>query len=81
MNIILLKHGTKYNADDVNKIYIALSPYTSAKFYCFTEDKNKLHKREDGVWIMPHPDKDNEQLSSQNPYKRSQVKQEEVEEI
>ena len=42
MNIILLKHGIKYSAEDVNKIYVSLSPYTSAKFYCFTEDKTDV---------------------------------------
>ena len=38
MNIILLKHGTKYTADDVNKIYISLSAYTSAKFYKYIHE-------------------------------------------
>lgn len=42
MNIILLKHGTKYNANDVNKIYYSLKDYTSANFYCFTEDKTDV---------------------------------------
>ena len=42
MNIILLKHGTKYSADDVNKIYHSLKDYTSANFYCFTEDKKEI---------------------------------------
>ena len=42
MNIILLKHGTKYCAEDVNKIYHSLKNYTSANFYCFTEDKTNV---------------------------------------
>jgi len=42
MNIILLKHGTKYGADDVNKIYHSLKDYTSANFYCFTENKKDV---------------------------------------
>ena len=42
MNIILLKHGTKYSADNVNEIYDSLKDYTSANFYCFTEDKKDV---------------------------------------
>ena len=53
MNIILLKHGTKYSADDVNKIYISLSAYTSAKFYCFTEDRTDVMI--DCIDIPPKP--------------------------
>ena len=38
MNIILLKHGKKYSAADVNRQALSLRKYTNEKIYCFTED-------------------------------------------
>ena len=38
MNIILLKHGKKYSAADVNRPALSLRKYTNEKIYCFTED-------------------------------------------
>lgn len=38
MNIILLKHGTKYTAEDVNKQAVAIKKFTHHKIFCFTED-------------------------------------------
>lgn len=42
MNIVLLKHGDKYSADDVNRQaerIIKVSKGTNNKIYCFTEDR------------------------------------------
>lgn len=38
MNVILLKHGTKYTAEDVNLQAQALQKYTQHKIFCFTEN-------------------------------------------
>ena len=38
MNIILLKHGTKYFADDVNFQAKVLKKFTNYDIFCFTED-------------------------------------------
>ena len=38
MNIILLKHGNKYSADDVNKQAQSLKKFTDYNIFCFTED-------------------------------------------
>ena len=42
MNIILLKHGTKYSATDVNRQALSLQKYTNEKIYCFTEDPTEV---------------------------------------
>ena len=42
MNVILLKHGTKYSAEDVNKQALSIAKYTSNKIYCFTENKKDV---------------------------------------
>jgi len=42
MNIILLKHGDKYTAEDVNKQALSIAKYTSNKIYCFTENKKDV---------------------------------------
>jgi hypothetical protein len=41
MNVILLKHGTKYTSEDVNKLVKQLEPYFD-NIYCFTEDPEGL---------------------------------------
>ena len=38
MNIILLKHGKKYSAEDVNRQAEALKKYCDYDIFCFTED-------------------------------------------
>ena len=38
MNIILLKHGKKYSADDVNKQAESIKRFTDNPIFCFTED-------------------------------------------
>lgn len=38
MNIILLKHGDKYSAADVNNQAQSLKKYTDHDIFCFTED-------------------------------------------
>tara|TARA_X000001316_G_C916989_1_gene31244 strand:- start:560 stop:1099 length:540 start_codon:yes stop_codon:yes gene_type:complete len=38
MNIILLKHGKKYTADDVNRQAEKLMNYVNYPIFCFTED-------------------------------------------
>ena len=38
MNIVLLKHGTKYTSDDVNKQVKSLKKHTDNDIFCFTED-------------------------------------------
>mgnify|MGYP000318395539 CR=1 FL=1 len=38
MNIILLKHGKKYSADDVNRQAEKLMNYADYPIFCFTED-------------------------------------------
>ena len=38
MNIVLLKHGSKYTSDDVNKQAKSLKKYTDNDIFCFTED-------------------------------------------
>lgn len=44
-NVICLKHGTKYNADYVNKLYFGVKRNTTLKFkfHCFTDNANDLH--------------------------------------
>lgn len=42
MNIVLLKHGTKYTAADVNKQALCIKKYTNNKIYCFTEDRSDV---------------------------------------
>lgn len=38
MNIILLKHGDKYNANHVNRLAEVLLNYADYEIFCFTED-------------------------------------------
>ena len=39
MNIIFVKHGSKYNAEYVNSLYGQLKPhYPTANYFCYTED-------------------------------------------
>lgn len=38
MNVILLKHGSKYKANDVNRIAEVLLHYADYSIYCLTED-------------------------------------------
>ena len=42
MNIILLKHGKKYTAQDVNQQAVSLRKYTDYPIYCFTEDPENV---------------------------------------
>lgn len=42
MNIILLKHGTKYTAEDVNNQAAALQRFTDYKIFCLTEDSKDV---------------------------------------
>lgn len=53
-NIITVKHGTKYNADYVNRMYNMISRNVTLphKFYCFTEDPTDL---DPGIKVMPLP--------------------------
>ena len=38
MNIVLLKHGSKYTSSDVNKQVKSLKKFTNNDIFCFTED-------------------------------------------
>ena len=42
MNIILLKHGNKYSADDVNRQAEKLMHYADYPIFCFTEDQKDV---------------------------------------
>ena len=53
MNVICIKWGTKYTANDVNLLYRMVKKNVkkhSLKFYCFTEDQSCLDKG-----IIPKP--------------------------
>ena len=45
INILCLKHGTKYDSSYVNKLYTACKKHCTLdfKFYCATEDPQNLH--------------------------------------
>jgi len=50
-NIIFVKHGTKYSALHVNRLYKQLIQYyPNAKYYCYTENKQYIDAR---VNIIP----------------------------
>jgi len=55
-NIICLKHGTKFNADYVNKLFNGVRRNTTLPFtfHCFTEDPNGLDYN---IKVHPLPDK------------------------
>lgn len=53
MNIVLLKHGKKYTADDVNRQAKVLQKYTQHKIFCFTEDPKDVII--DCIEIQPKP--------------------------
>jgi hypothetical protein len=44
INVICLKHGTKYSSDYVNRLYRMVKRHLSLphKFYCFTEDTSEI---------------------------------------
>ena len=52
MNIILLKHGKKYTADDVNRQAEAIKKYCDYPIFCFTEDPKDVI-----IDTIPIPDK------------------------
>ena len=45
-NVVCLKHGDKYNAEYVNKLYRAVKRNTTLKFkfHCFTENEEGIHE-------------------------------------
>ena len=42
MNIILLKHGNKYSAEDVNRQAEKLMNYADYNIFCLTEDPKNV---------------------------------------
>lgn len=55
LNIIFVKHGTKYCADDVNRLYKSLLKYSpeNTKFYCYTDNAEGLEQNINKIYI-PH---------------------------
>jgi hypothetical protein len=53
-NILTLKHGTKYSAEYVNKMYNMIHRHVTMpyNFYCFTEDSSGLNPN---INIRPLP--------------------------
>lgn len=51
-NVVSLKHGTKYDADYVNKLFCGVRRNTTVDFtfHCFTDDSEGLHED-----IVAHP--------------------------
>ena len=66
INVICVKHGTKYSVDYVNRLYNMISRHLTMpyKFYCFTEDSAGInsnitvrefpHSKFKGWWWKPY---------------------------
>ena len=54
INVICLKHGTKYSSDYVNRLYYMVKRHLTLphKFYCFTEDTSEI---DSNIIIKPLP--------------------------
>ena len=57
LNVIFVKHGTKYCSDDVNRLYRSLLKYRSedVKYHCYTEDFDGLDRSINKIYIPAKP--------------------------
>jgi len=57
LNVVCLKHGTKYSADHVNKLYNMVQRHLAVphNFYCFTENVKDLSDDIRTIHLFPHP--------------------------
>jgi hypothetical protein len=57
LNVVCVKHGNKYTADHVNKLYNMIQRHLTMPyhFYCFTEDAQGLNSNIHVIHLGPHP--------------------------
>jgi hypothetical protein len=56
MNIIFVKHGDKYHAGHVNRLYSQLVQYyPNAKFHCYTEYPQGIDEQVNIIWCFNKP--------------------------